>query len=250
MALGVRLGGDSFIQVAENLRSVDAELADYLVAVAYGRVMARPGLKLEERELCVVSALAVQGYLSQLRWHVGAALRAGAPAVAIRETLIQVVPYAGWPSALNALNVMKEAFDQQGVVATPRAPEVASRSRLLERGRLHGSEVYPDYAAVERLLAGYDPELPGYLTENAYGQIYDRPGLSMRQRELIAIAMLTVSQRLPQLESHIEGALRVGATREEAKEVIITMLLYAGWPPVINALEVWKRVRDHEGAGG
>jgi 4-carboxymuconolactone decarboxylase len=150
---------------------------------------------------------------------------------------------------LNALNMMKEAFDAQGVAPPQRAAEETPRNTLLERGRQHGSDVYPDYAAVERLLGSYDPELPRYLSENAYGQIYDRPGLSMRQRELLAIAMLTVSQRLPQLESHITGALRVGATPDEAKEVIITMMLYAGWPAMLNALDVWKRVRDHHSAG-
>jgi hypothetical protein len=75
----------------------------------------------------------------------------------------------------------------------------------MARRQERGSEVHADYAAVERAVAAYDPELPADLTENSYGQIYDRPGLEMRQRELIAVAMLTVLQRTQQLGWHIAG---------------------------------------------
>ena len=46
---------------------------------------------------------------------------------------------------------------------------------------------------------------------------------------------------MPQLAGHIEGAHRVGCTHAETKEVIITLLLYAGWPAALNALEVWRQ---------
>jgi 4-carboxymuconolactone decarboxylase len=241
MALGTRLGGPSFSKVVETLREVDPELADSLVADAYGGVLSRPGLALAERELSIIAALACQGSLPQLKWHIAAALRIEVEPEAIREVLIQVIPYAGWPSALNALAAMKEVFDENG--AKVGRLEQAAPAERRERGLKNGAAVYRDYAGVERTLAEYDPELPGYLTENAYGQIYDRPGLSLRQRELIAVSMLATLQRWPQLAWHIEGAHRVGATPDETKEVIVTLLLYSGWPTVLNALEQWKRVR-------
>jgi 4-carboxymuconolactone decarboxylase len=243
MQTGQRLGGTAFIDVVRDLETLDPALADSLVSDGYGTVMSRGGLPLDDRELTVVAALACQGYLPQLKWHVAAALNVGVPPTAIREALIQVVPFAGWPSALNSLKVMQEVFEQRGVALKKAEIVVKDRETLRERGLQRGGEVYANYLELERSIADYDGELATYLTEHSYGQIYDRPGLSMRQRELIAVAMLTVQQRLPQLAAHLKGAHRVGATPDETKEVIVTMLLYAGWPPVLNALGEWKRVR-------
>jgi 4-carboxymuconolactone decarboxylase len=244
LEVGYELGGDSFSAVVGKLEEVDHELADYLVGNAYGEIMSRPQLPLADRELAIISCLAVQGHLPQLEWHIAAALRIGVPPEAVREVLVQVIPYAGWPPALNALGAMKKVFLERQISLERVPPRPASRperSALTLVGRERGAAVYADYAGVERSLAEYDPELPGYLTENSYGQIYARPGLDLRQRELIAVAMLTAQQRLPQLGWHIEGAHRVGSSPLETKEVIITMLLYVGWPAALNALEVWKQ---------
>jgi 4-carboxymuconolactone decarboxylase len=249
LALGKHLGGESFNAVVERLEEIDPDLSAYLVADAYGKVMSRGGLPLADRELCIVSALAAQGYLPQLQWHIGAALNSGVSPDAIREALIQVIPYAGWPAALNALGTMKVVFTERNIPLRPSAPttsQAADDKPILQQGRERGGEVYGDYAAVERLLAEYDPSLPSYLTEGAYGHIYGRAGLDMRRRELIAVAMLTAQQRLQQLARHVEGAHRVGASPAETKEVIMTMLLYAGWPAALNALEVWRRSVAHQ----
>jgi 4-carboxymuconolactone decarboxylase len=240
MALGTRLGGPSFTSVVHDLRVTDAGLAESLVADGYGSVLSRGGLALRDRELVIVAALACQGSLPQLKWHVAAALRIGVEPPAVREALIQVIPYAGWPKALNALTAMREVFAERQVKLAPPAPSPPANPQ--DRGRENGSRVYRDYAALERTLAELDPELPRYLTEQAYGGIYDRPGLTLRERELVAVAMLATLQQWPQLAWHIEGAHRVGATPVETKEVLVTLLLYSGWPTVLNALEQWKRV--------
>jgi 4-carboxymuconolactone decarboxylase len=179
-----------------------------------------------------------------LKWHIAAALRIGVAPETIREVLVQGIPFAGWPSALNALNAMKETFLEQQLTleeleSVPAAP--TDPDTLTEIGRRHGSAVYADFPGVERALSEYDHELPGYLTRGPFALIYPRPGLDLRRRELIAVAMLTALQRLPQLAAHIEGAQRVGCTPSETKEVIITMLLYVGWPATLNALEVWQQ---------
>src|SRR5438552_630108 len=110
MRLGQELAGPSFTSMVEKLQTIDEELAGYLVGGAYGEIMARPGLPLRDRELVVIAALAAQGHLPQLRWHLAAALRIGVTPEAVREVLVQVVPFAGWPAALNALAIMKEVF--------------------------------------------------------------------------------------------------------------------------------------------
>jgi 4-carboxymuconolactone decarboxylase len=245
LELGGRLGGETFAPLVAQLRAIDEELADDLVAHAYGRILSRPGLELGDRELVIIAALAAQGSLPQLEWHLAAALRIGVPPEALREVLIQLVPLAGWPCAMNALGCMKRALSERQLAFSdleqvPRSP--ADRAKLAEIGRRHGAEVYPDFPSLERAIAEWDAELAAYLTENAYGQIYDRPGLDVRRRELVAVSQLTTLQRLPQLRGHLVGAHRVGCSRSETKEVIITLVLYVGWPATLNALGVWAEL--------
>jgi len=240
LKLGLELGGAAFQQTVDSLCSVDSELADYLVADGYGRVLSRGNLSLENRELCIIAALACRAHLPQLKWHLAAALNIGVAPEAVREVLVQTLPYAGWPTSLNALGAMAAIFAERGIAAQPAPASDLSRQELEQRGRENGGRIYADYAGVEGVLQGYDAELAGYLTENAYGQVYARPGISLQQRELVAVAMLTAQQQLTQLGWHIEGGLRVGCTADELKEVIVTMLLYVGWPSTLNALEVWK----------
>lgn len=244
LKLGTELGGPSFQRTIDTLRAVDPELVGYLVADGYGKVLSRGNLSLENRELCVIAALACRAHLPQLTWHLGAALNIGVAPEAIREVLVQTQPYAGWPTSLNALATMAATFAERGVVAKPLPNADLSREQLARRGRDNGGRIYADYGAVEGALAGYDSELASYLTENAYGQVYARSGLTLQQRELIAVAMLTAQQQLTQLAWHIEGGLRVGCTASELKEVIVTMLLYLGWPSTLNALEVWKKTTE------
>jgi len=245
----MQLGGPAFQQTIDTLKAIDPALVGYLVADGYGKVLSRGGLSLDNRELCILAALTCRGHLPQLKWHVDAALNIGVAPEAIREVLIQALPYAGWPTTLNALQTMVTTFRERGVAASSGPTEDLTRSQLAQRGRDNGGRVYANFDAVEELIRGYDPELAKYLTENAYGQVYARPGLSMQQRELVAIAMLTAQQQLTQLAWHIEGALRVGASITETKEVIVTMLSYLGWPSMLNALEVWKKTTGAKPSG-
>jgi 4-carboxymuconolactone decarboxylase len=81
------------------------------------------------------------------------------------------------------------------------------------------------------------------LTESVvYGDIWERPGLSKRDRSLITIAALIAMYRGDQLTGHLERALANGVTREEIAEVITHMAFYAGWPTAMTAARIAKGV--------
>lgn len=91
------------------------DLGRYIVEFAFGDIYSRPGLALREREIATVSALTVMGGREpQLRVHLNAALRAGLSAAEVEEVILQTVPYAGFPSAINALNLLREVVAQRG----------------------------------------------------------------------------------------------------------------------------------------
>ena len=87
------------------------------------------------------------------------------------------------------------------------------------------------------------PDLGRYVIEFAFGEIYQRPGLDLRQRQLITIAALTtLGGAEPQLEVHVNAGLNVGLTAHEVVEAILHCIPYTGFPRVLNAIFVAKRV--------
>ena len=92
-------------------------------------------------------------------------------------------------------------------------------------------------------LAAISPDLAKYTIEFPFGDIYQRPGLDLKSRELATIAALTaLGTCSPQLNVHINGALNVGCKPEEITEVIIQMAVYAGFPAALNGMFVAKEV--------
>jgi 4-carboxymuconolactone decarboxylase len=92
------------------------------------------------------------------------------------------------------------------------------------------------------------PDLGRYVVEFAFGEIYQRPVLDLRQRQLVTIsALTTLGGAEPQLEVHVNGALNVGLTAAEVVEAILHCVPYTGFPRVLNAIFAAKRVFDERG---
>lgn len=92
-------------------------------------------------------------------------------------------------------------------------------------------------------LADVAPDFARYLIEFPFGDLYARPGLDMKARQLATVAALTaLGTAEPQLRVHLHGALNLGWTREELVEAIMQMAVYAGFPAALNGLVVAKQV--------
>jgi len=85
------------------------------------------------------------------------------------------------------------------------------------------------------------PDMVRYMMEFVFGEISSRPGLDMKSREITAVAALAALGTAPnQLKIHIKGALRCGCSRDEVVEVLIQVLVYAGFPATLNGLRLAK----------
>jgi len=92
-------------------------------------------------------------------------------------------------------------------------------------------------------LADVAPDFARYLIEFPFGDIYSRPGLGLREREIATIAALAaLGNAAPQLKVHIEAGLNVGLSREEIVEILMQMAVYAGFPAALNGLFAAKEV--------
>jgi len=95
------------------------------------------------------------------------------------------------------------------------------------------------------------PDLGRYTIEFPFGDIYSRPGLDLRSREIAVVAALcTQGNAATQLRVHINGALNVGVTREEVVEIIMMMAVYAGFPAALNGMAAAKEVFAERDAKG
>jgi 4-carboxymuconolactone decarboxylase len=82
------------------------------------------------------------------------------------------------------------------------------------------------------------PTLVDYTNDVVYGDLWERPGLSKRDRSLITVAALIATYRPEQLETHLGRALNNGVTQEEISEIITHLAFYAGWPAAMSAAQL------------
>jgi 4-carboxymuconolactone decarboxylase len=124
-------------------------------------------------------------------------------------------------------------------VATP-----AEQGERFRRGWQRLMEV--DAEGGERVIESLKdvaPDLGRYVVEFAYGEIYQRPVLDLRQRQLVTIsALTTLGGAERELEVHVNAGLNVGLTAREVVEAILHCIPYTGFPRVLNAIFVAKRV--------
>jgi 4-carboxymuconolactone decarboxylase len=86
------------------------------------------------------------------------------------------------------------------------------------------------------------PKLVELAEKVVYGDVWERPGLSKRDRSLITVATLVALGRERQLRGHLERALGNGVTKAEIGELITHLAFYAGWPAAMTAAVVAKEV--------
>lgn len=153
--------------------------------------------------------------MAALRRELGSALRARVAPARIDEALLQVMPFAGFARTINALAVLRERVPSP---ASPRGPRGGFRARGARLcRRIYG----PVYGRLVRRMSGLHPVLADWIREIGYGQVLSRPVLAAREREVLAVAVLASTPGVgPQLESHVRGAIRLGASEGDLRSVL------------------------------
>ncbi len=97
-------------------------------------------------------------------------------------------------------------------------------------------------SGAQKRFGGFAPALVDYTDNVLFGQVWERPELSPRDRSLITVASLLTSGNTDQLVFHLDYAKRNGATETELIEAITHLAFYAGWPRAMSAMSVAKQV--------
>lgn|SRR3569832_2980181 len=102
--------------------------------------------------------------------------------------------------------------------------------------------------AARAAFGDFAPALAAITDEVLFGEVWERPGLSKRDRSLVTISSLISLYRTNELPFHVKRALENGVTREEIVETITHLAFYAGWPAAMTALQIARKAFDENGA--
>jgi 4-carboxymuconolactone decarboxylase len=125
-----------------------------------------------------------------------------------------------------------------------RPEDAAFQAGLTTRTQVMG----PEY--VDRALGAateFTMPMQEFITRNAWGNVWQRPGLDLKTRSLITVAMLTAQGKQHELKAHVRGAIHNGATPEELREVMLHATVYCGFPTAIDAFRSVTEVVESMG---
>lgn len=188
--------------------------------VLYGDVWERPELSPRDRSLITISVAQSLYATDQLRGHLGRGLDNGVTPEEISEVITHLAFYSGWPKAVNASRTAAEVFVARGLPLPPAGPS----SPPLEE-------------PVEAAGGGYlgAPYLGLLRNSVLYGDVWERPGLSPRDRSLITLASSQALEEASEFRGHVGRGLNNGLTPEEISELITHVAFYAGWPGAVTS---------------
>lgn len=124
--------------------------------------------------------------------------------------------------------------------------DAAAQDDLYGAGLKMRKQVLGD-AHVERSLANasdFSRPMQELVTEYCWGRVWTRPGLELRERSLLNLAMLTILNRRDELAVHVRGAVTNGVTRDEMREVFMQAAIYAGVPAALDSFRVAEQTLD------
>ena len=243
------IDGEAGEKVINGLKDISPDLGKFIIEYSFGDIYTRDGLDIKSKEIAVVAALTAIGTAQpQLKVHINGALNTGSNVSEVKEVILQMAVYSGFPSCINGMNALKEVLkEREEHKIKDEIGKSATVTTQIDRLKLGEQELSKlDRLQADRLKNAYDdlsPELVKLMLEFGYADIFSRDNLNPRYRQIATIAALTaLGNAQPQLKFHINGGLNIGLTVENIREIMLLMSVYAGFPSAINGTNILKEV--------
>ena len=166
------------------------------------------------------------------------------PFIKIYETLLQNYLFAGYPSALLSLKILKEVYPNKKLT---KAADM-NLYHFRKRGEANCKKVYGNkYEKLISNVKNFSPDMAEWFVLEGYGKVLSRKGLSMKERELCIVAVLTVLKFEDQLYSHINGAYKAKASIDEIYSVIVSLSFIGNRDLTSFGLKVLSRCKKEKG---
>lgn len=242
------IDGEAGERVVNGLQGISPELSRFILEYSFGDVYSLTSLENKEKEIVAISSLIAQRAIPEMKVHFNGALNTGNTINEVKEVIVQMSGYVGFPKSICAMNTFKEVLDErkaQGIVDV----EGIGRTDKESSDRLkRGSETLAlldknQEQVLHDLFDEFSPELIQYVLEYGYGDIYQQDYLDGKTRQTATIgALTTLGTASSQLKFHIKAGMNVGLTESEIKEIMLLMTVYSGFPSAINGLNILKEV--------
>jgi 4-carboxymuconolactone decarboxylase len=249
---------------------IESEVYAAVRLYEYGEIWGRPGLDLRTRCFISIASVAGMGHEHSLYRQMNNALNIGITPEEIHEALIQVSVYGGISAWEQAVAVAEELFVNRGILDPGDGVTVELEAPMDHDDRKAAAECVMSALGAGRLGLGDDAPLLQPLAGSVgmrfdrspvaqdlawigghfgYGEVWGRPGLDLRTRSFLTVALLQVMRENDQLHFHINNALNIGITLEEVQEALVHAGLYGGTSGWNNASNVMQHVFAARGIG-
>lgn len=237
-------------KVAQRIEDQNGALGSFAVDFCLGDVWSRPGISRRDRSLVVIAILAALNVTTPLKTYVKGAINNGMTPEEVREVMTHMCGYAGFPRALAAMQAANEALAEIGHPPKDDKLPPADRLSLQDRrkrggpglDKVTGGSLFGNPGVAMPALEKALGPLGAYALDFVFGDIWERPQLSKRDRSFLVVSVLGALGRVDELKIHIPGAFRHGLSKEEVQEIIVTLAAYAGFPFAVEATHV---LHDH-----
>jgi 4-carboxymuconolactone decarboxylase len=228
----------------------------YTTEALWGSVWARPALDIETRTLLTLAVLTSLQRLQQLRTYLNSALNIGIGVDRIEEVLVQCSVLAGFPTTVNALELLRDVLEHRGVTVAEVAqedtsPPEVSADELERRGRQLREQLFGDEDARPGPAAPAPARVLWQVEDRfVFGDLYLRPALELPLRVACTIASLVALREQDELARWLVAGLRVGLSAESIGETMLQAAHYAGFAAARQAMAVADRVLAASGDPG
>jgi alkylhydroperoxidase/carboxymuconolactone decarboxylase family protein YurZ len=205
-------------------------------------------LDAKQRSIINISAFTAKGDIPALKTELSAGLDAGLTINEIKEELVQLYAYCGFPRSLNGINAFMAVIEERKAHGKndPVGKDASPIDKAADKYQTGKANLQKLTNREEKELAGanaFAPAIDTFLKEHLFADIFGRDILTYQQRELITItALATIPGVEPQLQAHINMGMNIGITEAQLSETFSTIGKSVGKAEEDSATEVLKKV--------
>lgn len=192
----------------------------------------------QQEKIVTISAFASKGKLDKLKPELTEGLEAGLTINEIKEILVHLYAYSGFPRSLRGIQTFMEVLDERqakgindnwGRESTPITDTLDNKYERGKKILAKLSCTTPPEGRVTKGYAGFSPEIETFLKEHLFADLFERDVLTYAQREIVTLSVLmSIGDVEPMLNAHINLALNLGITSEQVKEIIQIIKINVG----------------------
>jgi alkylhydroperoxidase/carboxymuconolactone decarboxylase family protein YurZ len=217
-----------------------------IVTISEAQTMKKEGLNAKQQKIVTIAAFTASGDLQKLKTALNEGLDAGLTVNEIKEILIQMYAYAGFPRSLNGIDTFMGVLEerkQKGIkdeAGKEPSPMPANKSSIEL-----GTEIQTRLAGrpVTGAIYAFAPTIDRFLKGHLFGDIFGRDNLDFQSREIATISALASMKGVnPQLQAHFNIGLNVGLTEPQMRSLISVLEAKVGKKEAENANEILSNV--------